>query len=62
MGYLMGGFALGTLGFILFQISGMDSLYPDDSGHEARWTYLILRTTAYFLMATGLLISLIGFF
>lgn len=62
MAYFMTGLALGTLGFILFYISGMDSLYPDDSEHEARWTYLVLRIMAYLLFAVGFLILIIGFF
>ncbi|HTC20150.1 MAG TPA: hypothetical protein VK859_04830 [bacterium] len=62
MGYFMGGLALGTLGIILFQLSAMDSLYPDDSEHEVRWTYLVLRTTAYLLMATAVVTFIIGLF
>jgi hypothetical protein len=62
MGYFMGGLALGTLGIILFQLSTMDSLYPDDSENEVRWTYLVLRTTAYLLMATAVVVFILGLF
>lgn len=62
MAYFMAGLALGILGFILFFISGMDSLYADDSEHEARWTYLVLRITAYLLFVVAVVVLILGFF
>ncbi len=60
----MGGLALGILGFIVLQLSGMFSIYSANAKKEngIPWNYFLLLTLGYSLIGSGAVILAFGFF